>query len=91
MFTSLPTNSLKEMSPQMCFGNYLSVSGSSVLYLSNHESFVANHVGPLSRTNFFYKCQCTKKLGFKNIFIEEYKLYLPKETYENIYFQNTNS
>ena len=81
---SLPINSLKEMPTQMCFGNYLSVFGSSVLYFSNHESFVPNHVGPLS-SDFFFKWQCTKKLGFKNIFNEEYELYQPKETYEYIF------
>jgi hypothetical protein len=47
----------------------------AALYISNHESFVPNHVGPLSQADFFYKWQCTKKLGFKNIFNEEYKLY----------------
>jgi hypothetical protein len=34
---------------------------------------------------FFYKWQCTQKLGFKNIFNEEYELYQPKETYEYIF------
>jgi hypothetical protein len=52
--------------------------------LSNHESFVPNHVGSLS-SNFFYKWQCTTKLGLKSIFNEEYKLYQPKETYEYIF------
>jgi hypothetical protein len=53
--------------------------------LSSHESFVPNHVGPLSSDYFFYKLQCTKKLGFKNIFNEEYELYQPNETYEYIF------
>ena len=52
--------------------------------LSSHESFVPNHVEPLS-PDFFYKWQCTKKLGFKNICNEEYELYQPKETYEYIF------
>ena len=65
---------------------HLSVSGSSVSYFSNHESFVPNHVGPLS-CDFFLQMtvECTKKLGFKNIFNEEYKLYQSEETYEYIF------
>ena len=78
--SSLPTNSLKEMPTQMCFGNFLSVSSSSVLYFSNHESFIPNHVRPIS-SDFFYKWQWPKKLAFKNILNEEYELYQPKETY----------
>jgi hypothetical protein len=31
------------------------------------------------------KEQCTKKLGFKNIFNEEYELYHPKKTCEYIF------
>jgi hypothetical protein len=73
------------MPTQVCFGNYLLVSGSSILHFSNHESFVPNHVEPLSSDFFFYKWQCTKKLGFKNTFNEEYELYQPKETYEYIF------
>jgi hypothetical protein len=34
---------------------------------------------------FFYKWQWTKKLGFKNIFNEEYELYHPKKTCEYIF------
>jgi hypothetical protein len=34
---------------------------------------------------FFNNGQCTKKLGFKNTFNEEYELYQPKETYEYIF------
>jgi hypothetical protein len=60
---------------QMCL-----VSGSSILYLSNHKSFVPKHVWPFSFDFFLYKWQCTKK-GFKNIFNEEYKLNQPKETF----------
>ena len=36
-------------------------------------------------SDFFYKWQCTKKLGFKNIFNEEYELSQSKETYEYIF------
>ena len=80
---SLLTNSERDADSKV-FGNYLSVSGSSVLYFSNHESFVPIYVGPWSSV-FFYKWQCTKKLGFKNIFNEEFKLYQPKETCEYIF------
>ena len=50
--------------------------------LSNQESFVPCQT---IKFRFFYKWQCTKTLGFKNIFNEEYKLYQPKETYEYIF------
>jgi hypothetical protein len=50
---SLPTNSLKEMPTQICFGNYLSVSGSSVLYKIMNLSYLTmlDHLVPI----FFYK------------------------------------
>ena len=34
---------------------------------------------------FFKNGQCTKKLGFKNIFNEEHELYQSEETYEYIF------
>jgi hypothetical protein len=43
--------------------------------------FMSDHEVPF----FFFKWQCTKKLGFKNIFNEEFKLYQPKETCEYIF------
>ena len=35
----------------------------------------------------FTNDKCTKKVGFKNIFNEEYELYQPKETYEIYIFK----
>ena len=80
---SLPTNSLKEMPTQMflviifrflvcpyCISQIMNLS---YLFMSDHDFF------------FFYKWQCTKKLGFKNIFNEEYELYHPKKTCEYIF------
>ena len=80
---SLPTNSLKEMPTQMflviifrflvcpyCISQIMNLS---YLFMSDHDFF------------FFYKWQCAKKLGFKNIFNEEYELYHPKKTCEYIF------